>query len=68
MSNKALVSRLKRNRKTLEALIESRTKRIEKIQSDAAKEINLAEDVISTCESKISELDSQIQYAENDND
>ena len=68
MSNKALVSRLKRSRKTIEALIESRTKRIEKIQSDAATEIDLARDIISTCESKLSELDSQIQYAENDND
>lgn len=68
MPNKALVSRLKRSRKTLEALINSRNKRIEKIQSDAAKEIDLAKDIILTCESKISELDSQIQDAENDND
>ena len=73
MSNKALVTRLKKSRKTNEALIKSTVKRIEKMEQDLEKlQVNIgkgidsAKDLISIYESKVSDLDSQIQDAEND--
>lgn len=75
MSNKTLVSRLKKSRKTNEALINSTVKRIEKMEQDLEKlQVNIgkgidsAKDLISIYESRVSDLDSQIQDAENDND
>lgn len=73
MSNKTLIATLKKSRKINEILITRAVKQIEKLeqglekfQSDTEKGIASANDVISVCESRISELGSQIQDAEND--
>ena len=73
MTNKALIARLKKSRKTSETSIKSALKSIERLgqsleefQADTEKGVASANDLISIYESKISGLDSQIQDALND--